>query len=144
MAKASASSPPASSPALKRATPSTQNMRSQKSILGFFQKSSPATPSSNRTREPASSPAQRASENRGGSAAKPTPKDQKRSFSSFAQDLSPVPSSDLPIPDDEQESGEAGKVRLKSSPLFCLPHADFSLFRPPSKSRIPPCLLHDE
>ncbi|KAJ5362570.1 hypothetical protein N7541_003414 [Penicillium brevicompactum] len=110
MAKASASSPPASSPALKRATPSTQNMRSQKSILGFFQKSSPATPSSNRTREPASSPAQRASENRGGSAAKPTPKDQKRSFSSFAQDLSPVPSSDLPIPDEEEESGEAGKT----------------------------------
>lgn len=53
-----------------------------------------------------SSPAQRASEARG-SAAKPTPKDQKRSFSSFAQDLSPVPSSDLPIPDEEEESSGA-------------------------------------
>lgn len=111
MAKASASSPPASSPALKRATPSTQNMRSQKSILGFFQKSSPATPSSNRVREPASSPAQRASEKRGESATKPTPKDQKRSFSSFAQDLSPVPSSDLPIPEEEEETGKAVKVK---------------------------------
>ncbi|CAG8228648.1 unnamed protein product [Penicillium olsonii] len=109
MAKGSASSPPASSPALKRATPNTQNMRSQKSILGFFQKSSPATPSSNRVREPASSPAQKAAE-RGGSAVKGTPKDQKRSFSSFAQDLSPVPSSDLPIPDEEEESGNGVKT----------------------------------
>ncbi|KAJ5142852.1 uncharacterized protein N7515_001639 [Penicillium bovifimosum] len=100
MAKPTASSPPASSPALKRATPSTQNMRSQKSILGFFQKSSPATPSNKRTQEPASSPAQRAAEQR--STAKPTPKEQKRSFSSFAQDLSPVPSSDLPVPEDEE------------------------------------------
>jgi DNA mismatch repair protein MSH6 len=108
MAKPTASSPPASSPALKRTTPSTQNMRSQKSILGFFQKSSPATPSNNRTREPASSPAQRAAEQR--STVKPTPKEQKRSFSSFAQDLSPVPSSDLPVPEDEEENGTALKV----------------------------------
>ncbi|KAJ5572051.1 DNA mismatch repair protein Msh6 [Penicillium sp. DV-2018c] len=106
MAKPTASSPPASSPALKRTTPSTQNMRNQKSILGFFQKSSPATPSGNRTQEPASSPAQRAAEQR--STAKPTPKEQKRSFSSFAQDLSPVPSSD--IPEDEEENGTALKA----------------------------------
>lgn len=112
MAKPSASSPSAASPspALKRATPNTQNMRNQKSILGFFQKSSPATPSNNRTREPASSPAQRASEKRSESAVKPTPKEQKRSFSSFAQDLSPVPSSDLPVPEEEQENGSALKV----------------------------------
>lgn len=111
MAKPSASSPSAaSSPALKRTTPSTQNMRSQKSILGFFQKSSPATPSNNRTREPASSPAQRASEKRSESAVKPTPKDQKRSFSSFAQDLSPVPSSDLPVPEVEEDNGSVLKV----------------------------------
>lgn len=119
MAKPSASSPSAaSSPALKRATPSTQNMRSQKSILGFFQKSSPATPSSNRTREPASSPAQRASEKRSESAVKPTPKEQKRSFSSFAQDLSPVPSSDLPVPDEEEDNGSVLKVY--SSGVSCL------------------------
>ncbi|KXG53727.1 DNA mismatch repair protein Msh6 [Penicillium griseofulvum] len=111
MAKPSASSPSAaSSPALKRATPSTQNMRSQKSILGFFQKSSPATPSNNRTREPASSPAQRASEKRAESAVKPTPKEQKRSFSSFAQDLSPAPSSDLPVPEEEEENGSTLKT----------------------------------
>jgi DNA mismatch repair protein MSH6 len=85
-------------------------MKSQKSILGFFQKSSPATPSNNRTREPASSPAQRAAENRGGSAPKPTPREQKRSFSSFAQDLTPIPSSDLPLPDEEDENVDEVKV----------------------------------
>ncbi|KAJ5565017.1 DNA mismatch repair protein msh6 [Penicillium frequentans] len=105
MAKADASSPTGTPPstALKRTTSSTQNMKSQKSILGFFQKSSPATPSSAKPREPASSPAQRASENRGASATKQTPGTQKRSFSSFAADLSPVPSSDLPVPDEDEE-----------------------------------------
>ncbi|KAJ6017837.1 DNA mismatch repair protein msh6 [Penicillium sp. IBT 35674x] len=105
MAKAEASSPTGTPPstALKRTTSSTQNMKSQKSILGFFQKSSPATPSSAKPREPASSPAQRASENRGASATKQTPGTQKRSFSSFAADLSPVPSSDLPVPDEDEE-----------------------------------------
>lgn len=105
MAKADASSPTGTPPstALKRTTSSTQNMKSQKSILGFFQKSSPATPSSAKPREPASSPAQRASEKRGASATKQTPGTQKRSFSSFAADLSPVPSSDLPVPDEEEE-----------------------------------------
>ncbi|KAJ5892720.1 DNA mismatch repair protein msh6 [Penicillium tannophilum] len=105
MAKADASSPTGTPPstALKRSTSSTQNMKSQKSILGFFQKSSPATPSSAKPREPASSPAQRASENRGASATKQTPGTQKRSFSSFAADLSPVPSSDLPVPDEDEE-----------------------------------------
>ncbi|KAJ5579892.1 DNA mismatch repair protein msh6 [Penicillium hispanicum] len=113
MAKANASSPTATPPsaALKRTTSSTQNMKNQKSILGFFQKSSPATPSSKtQDREPASSPAQRASEQRGASAVKQTP---KRSFSSFAQDLSPVPSSDLPIPEEEDE--EDGKEVRKGS-----------------------------
>jgi DNA mismatch repair protein MSH6 len=143
MAKASASSPPASSPALKRATPNTQNMRSQKSILGFFQKSSPATPSANRTREPASSPAQRAAEQRGGSAAKPTPKDQKRSFSSFAQDLSPVPSSDIPVPDDEEESGNG--VKVSSREVYCLSASLTLLFRLPRwKNKTPTCRLHVE
>ncbi|KAJ6084197.1 DNA mismatch repair protein msh6 [Penicillium sp. IBT 16267x] len=112
MAKADASSPNGTPPstALKRTTSSTQNMKGQKSILGFFQKSSPATPSSAKPREPASSPAQRASENRGASATKQTPGTQKRSFSSFAADLSPVPSSDLPVPDEDDE--DAG-VKIK-------------------------------
>ncbi|KAJ6140552.1 DNA mismatch repair protein msh6 [Penicillium chermesinum] len=76
-------------------------MKNQKSILGFFQKSSPGTPKTGKNQEPASSPAQRASENRGGSPVKQT---QKRSFSSFAQDLTPVPSSDLPVPDEDEEN----------------------------------------
>lgn len=90
-------------------------MKAQKSILGFFQKSSPATPSTDRPREPASSPAQRASEQRGtGSAVKRTPKDQKRSFSSFAKDLTPVPSSDLPIPEEDEGNGTVCFVFLFS------------------------------
>ncbi|KAF7715747.1 DNA mismatch repair protein msh6 [Penicillium ucsense] len=100
MAKESATSPSATPPpaALKRTTSSTQNMKNQKSILGFFQKSSPATPASKKPREPESSPAQRAGEQRRGSTVKPTP---KRSFSSFAGDLTPVPSSDVPVPEED-------------------------------------------
>jgi DNA mismatch repair protein MSH6 len=86
-------------------------MKNQKSILGFFQKSSPATPSNDKPREPASSPAQRAGEKRVVSTVKPTP---KRNFSSFAQDLTPVPSSDLPIPEEDEENGDKVKVRLNS------------------------------
>ncbi|KAI9042656.1 mismatch repair ATPase MSH6 [Aspergillus affinis] len=82
--------------ALKRATPSSQNMRSQKSILGFFQKSSPSTPATARNAEPASSPAQRASEQRATSATK------KKSVPAFS-DLASVPSSDLMIPEEEEE-----------------------------------------
>ncbi|KAJ5764532.1 DNA mismatch repair protein msh6 [Penicillium manginii] len=116
MAKGDASSPtgPPSS-ALKRTTPSAQNMKSQKSILGFFQKSSPATPSSAKAkpREPASSPAQRASEQRSASTTKPK---EKRSFSSFAQDLTPVPSSDLPIPDEDEENADVVKTGGDTAP----------------------------
>lgn len=123
MAKGSASSPTATPPpaALKRTSSSTQNMKNQKSILGFFQKSSPAAPSDEKSREPASSPAQRVSEQRGANGVKST---QKRSFSSFAQDLSPVPSSDLPIP-DEEENGIEVNVGLEIV-HFCLPRANFS------------------
>ncbi|KAJ5280770.1 DNA mismatch repair protein msh6 [Penicillium angulare] len=112
MAKADASSPTGTPPstALKRTTSSTQNMKNQKSILGFFQKSSPATPSSTKAREPASSPAQRASEQRSASTKK-TPGTQKRSFSSFAQDLSPVPSSDLPVPEEDEDDGDDVKTK---------------------------------
>lgn len=129
MAKASAASPSATPPsALKKTTSSAQNMKSQKSILGFFQKSSPATPSSNKTREPASSPAQKASE-RGANSVKPTP---KRSFSSFAQDLSPVPSSDLPIPEEDEENGNSVKVGLS-----CLSLTDLVLILVLSPGRAP-------
>lgn len=125
MAKASASSPTATPPtpaALKKTSSSTQNMKNQKSILGFFQKSSPVTPSDQKNREPASSPAQRASEQRGASGVKST---QKRSFSSFAQDLSPVPSSDLPIPDEDEENG--GDVKVGRGFLrACLPRTNLS------------------
>ena len=65
-------------------------MKSQRSILGFFQKSSPSTPSGARNAEPASSPAQRASEQRDAS----TVKTQKRQRESSI-DLPPVPSSDF-------------------------------------------------
>lgn len=90
---APASSPTTATPpsALNRSTASTQNMKSQRSILGFFQKSSSSTPSVTRNAEPASSPAQRASELRGASAVKT----QKRTRES-SLDLPPVPSSDFP------------------------------------------------
>lgn len=144
MAKSSASSPTATPPAaLKRTTSSTQNMKNQKSILGFFQKSSPATPSNDKPREPASSPAQRAGEQRATNTVKPTP---KRNFSSFAQDLNPVPSSDLPIPEEDEENGDKVKVRLipilfpTSCPLtFLLLHSQDA-----TKPRTSQCLLHDE
>ncbi|KAI9930999.1 hypothetical protein ASPWEDRAFT_34472 [Aspergillus wentii DTO 134E9] len=105
----SASSPTTATPpsgALKRATSSAQNMRNQKSILGFFQKSSPSTPSTARNAEPASSPAQRVSESRGASAAAKG-SSKKKSVPKFTQDLTPVPSSDLVIPeeDDKEEDG---------------------------------------
>ncbi|KAJ5156683.1 hypothetical protein N7492_009486 [Penicillium capsulatum] len=117
MAKDSAPSTTATPPsaALKRTSSSTQNMKSQKSILGFFQKSSPATPSTSQQREPASSPAQRASEQRGPGFSKQTPKVQKRSFSSFAQDLSPVPSSDLPVPEEDEEDENDVKTANRTS-----------------------------
>ncbi|KAL3436953.1 muts domain V-domain-containing protein [Aspergillus tetrazonus] len=90
-----ASSPPAATP-LKRSNSSTQNMKNQKSILGFFQKSSPSTPST-RNGEHASSPAQKAAES--------VKRDEKSAkiASKFTQDLPPVPSSELGIPDDDAE-----------------------------------------
>ncbi|CBF85409.1 hypothetical protein AN1708.2 [Aspergillus nidulans FGSC A4] len=90
-----ASSPPAATP-LKRSNSSTQNMKNQKSILGFFQKSSPSTPST-RNGEHASSPGQKAAES--------VKRDEKSAkiASKFTQDLPPVPSSELGIPDDDAE-----------------------------------------
>jgi DNA mismatch repair protein MSH6 len=92
-----ASSPPTATPGpgpLKRSTSSTQNMKSQRSILGFFQKSSPSTPSgTTRNAEPASSPAQRASEHRASSKS-----------TRNAQNLTPVPSSDAVEPEEDELS----------------------------------------
>ncbi|KAL3473438.1 muts domain V-domain-containing protein [Aspergillus californicus] len=102
-----ASSPPAATP-LKRATPSTQNMKNQKSILGFFQKSSPSTPSA-RNAGPASSPAQRASENRESASVKR--ENSAKIASKFAQDLTSVPSSDLGFVEEEDD-----KKQLLMSP----------------------------
>lgn len=92
---APASSPNTATPssALHRSTASTQNMKSQRSILGFFQKSSPSTPSGARNAEPASSPAQRASEQRGASSAVKNSNHKRTRESSL--DLPPVPSSDV-------------------------------------------------
>lgn len=110
-----ASSPPSATP-LKRSTPSSQNMRNQKSILGFFQKSSPSTPAaSTRNADPASSPAQRASESR---PVKREEKSEKKTASKFAQDLTPVPSSDLGMLDEEQEE-EEDKKQVWSSDGLC-------------------------
>ncbi|KAB8070177.1 muts domain V-domain-containing protein [Aspergillus leporis] len=103
-----ASSSPTATPAsgaLKRSTSSTQNMRNQKSILGFFQKSSPSTPSTARNAEPASSPAQRASEKRG--VAKSTVKAEKKKSILQFSDLSPMPSSDLVVPEEEDGNLQA-------------------------------------
>ncbi|KAL4922500.1 muts domain V-domain-containing protein [Aspergillus aurantiobrunneus] len=101
-----AKEPPTSSPMatpLKRSTSSTQNMKSQKSILGFFQKSSPSTPST-RNAETASSPAQRASDFR------PVKREEKcgKIASKFTQDLTPVPSSDLGLADEEEDKKQVG------------------------------------
>ena len=95
---AKGSSPTATPPtALKRTTSSTQNMKNQKSILGFFQKSSPATPSTAPRKapppaEPASSPAQRAAD------VKSSVNKKKAS-----QNLTQAPSSDNIEPDEEDE-----------------------------------------
>ncbi|EAW10298.1 mismatch repair ATPase MSH6 [Aspergillus clavatus NRRL 1] len=101
-----ASSPTAATPpsaALKQSTSSTQNMKNQKSILGFFQKSSPSTPSTARNAEPASSPAQRVSEQREATSGKGTSKRERKAVPKFTQNLTPVPSSDLVVPDEEDE-----------------------------------------
>ncbi|BCS20976.1 mismatch repair ATPase MSH6 [Aspergillus puulaauensis] len=113
-----AKEPPASSPSetpLKRSTSSTQNMKNQKSILGFFQKSSPSTPST-RNAEPASSPAPRAS------ASRPVQRGEKsgKIASKFTQDLAPVPSSELGLPDEEDDkkqiSPEEDSKKATTSP----------------------------
>lgn len=105
---------------LNKTTSSTQNMKSQKSILGFFQKSSPSTPSAARRAEPASSPAERVSENRGQNGArKETPKSSSRTPKpknplKFKEDLAAVPSSDLVGPDEDEEEDTSvaeGRVR---------------------------------
>ncbi|OJJ89270.1 mismatch repair ATPase MSH6 [Aspergillus glaucus CBS 516.65] len=114
-----ASSPTTATPpsaALKKTTSSAQNMRSQKSILGFFQKSSPSTPSSAARRpEPASSPAECVSENRGANAPEEASTGKKKNGLKFSQKLTPVPSSDLGGIDEDEEKGADGQ--LQTSPV---------------------------
>lgn len=99
------------SAALKKTTSSAQNMRSQKSILGFFQKSSPSTPSSAARRpEPASSPAECVSENRGANAPEEASTGKKKNGLKFSHKLTPVPSSDLGGIDEDEEKGADGQV----------------------------------
>ncbi|RAK86781.1 DNA mismatch repair protein Msh6 [Aspergillus costaricaensis CBS 115574] len=116
-----ASSPTTATPptgALKRSTSSTQNMKNQKSILGFFQKSSPSTPSTARNAEPASSPAERVSEQRRGGAKGAA--ERKKSVPKFKQELEPVPSSDLVIPEEDEQGDNTqespnGKAEMKTA-----------------------------
>lgn len=93
---------------LKKSTPNTQNMKNQKSILGFFQKSSPSNAQPNASRvhtsqEPASSPTQRASR---------SVKSRNKRRSSI-QDITPVPSSDLLGDDGDLQSED---VAVESTP----------------------------
>ncbi|KAL4804292.1 muts domain V-domain-containing protein [Aspergillus unguis] len=111
-----ASSPPATSATpLKRSTSSTQNMRNQKSILGFFQKSSPSTPATSaRNAEPASSPAQRASESRSQLVKREEKPKSAKSAAKFGQDLTPVPSSDLGMPEEEEDKKQMSPENSKT------------------------------
>jgi DNA mismatch repair protein MSH6 len=88
--------------ALKRSTSSTQNMRNQRSILGFFQKSSPSTPSGPRSVEPASSPAQQASEKRAAGNANGTLRHTANGGGKTPQELPPLPSSDIVYTEDDE------------------------------------------
>lgn len=104
--------------ALKKSSSSTQNSKTQKSILGFFQvKSSP--PQGNASQEPASSPAQRASETqsrasgRTGSIAKGsnTAKSRNGQSSHSPQTLTPVPSNDVLENDEDVVKEESPSAR---------------------------------
>jgi Ulp1 family protease len=135
-----ASSPPiATTPtteALKKSTSSTQNMKNQKSILGFFQlKSSPVTPSGTPAQgsashtEPASSPSeQRTSNNNGITSRALTVKLAKdKKMNGITQNMTPVPSSDMAVPDhDEEEENLITTGKKESFETF----ADISLPSP--------------
>lgn len=91
---------PAPTPALKKSTSSTQNMKNQKSILGFFQAK---TPGSNLT--PSRLPERPTpSTQRNGSAKGLTKKLLSKSEST--QSLTPAPSSDAVDPDEADEDEE--------------------------------------
>ena len=115
MASGNASPPnatPASRP-LKRSTSSSQNMKNQKSILGFFQKSSPSTPLGKQNTEPASSPAQRASERRVEGHTNGSSKASQSTVRS-SQDLMPMPSSDLVDADEDEPLNKVSDIELES------------------------------
>ncbi|PGH14078.1 hypothetical protein AJ80_06082 [Polytolypa hystricis UAMH7299] len=103
---------------LKKSASSTQNMKQQKSILGFFQaKSSPSVPSAsqgNASQEPTSSPAQRASRNLTRNGPIGARLGVNRA-STVTQNLTPTPSSDLPDHEQEEVKEEAGEKKDKES-----------------------------
>ena len=110
---------------LKKSTPNTQNMKQQRSILGFFQpKSSPTTPKSSQAastnaQEPESSPAA-AIVNRKPHSGTPTTSKAKYwgGKNDSASSLTPAPSSDMVEPEEDNqhtparvaEKGSAGNM----------------------------------
>lgn len=97
--------------ALKKSTPNTQNMKQQRSILGFFQpKSSPVTPKTSQAttgdaREPESSPAQAVANRKSGNATAATTKKIHRAGkkNDSTSNLTPAPSSDMVEPEEDIE-----------------------------------------
>jgi DNA mismatch repair protein MSH6 len=87
-------------------------MKNQKSILGFFQKSSPSTPSGKQNTEPASSPAQRASERRAEGRTNGSSKTSKSTVRT-SQDLTPMLSSDLIDVDEDESLNKVGDIELE-------------------------------
>lgn len=138
---------------LKKSTSSTQNMKSQKSILGFFQKSSPSTsaaspaPRNDASQELVSSPAQRAASDRK-SRKNPGSRfvtDASRSLNiggnknvaSGGQSITPVPSSDAVGYDEgdvkvevsaavkDDEKTKESTVSAVDGGLFALPRYNY-------------------
>ncbi|PGH10333.1 DNA mismatch repair protein MSH6 [Blastomyces parvus] len=113
---------------LNKSTPSTQNMKSQKSILGFFQKSSPSTSATSpahrndANQEPVSSPAQRAASDRkfrknpesrfGTNTPRSLDIGGNKNVTTGGQSIiTPVPSSDAPGYDEEDTGVEVSAVK---------------------------------
>ncbi|KAK2792354.1 DNA mismatch repair protein msh6 [Onygenales sp. PD_10] len=113
---------------LKKTTSSTQNMKNQRSILGFFQKSSPSTappssaPRNTPSQEPASSPAQRAASGqkfRNASATRPSNGAAISVKTGGSKNgvgaITPVPSSDAAGFDEDDVTMEEDKKAKESS-----------------------------
>lgn len=108
-----------SSRILKKSTSTSQNVKNQKSILGFFQvKSSPSTPSDargNTCAEPISSPAHRASLHGPRGRVGPPLRGAagKNANGGVGQNLSPAPSSDAVEPDADEVKWESPEAEEK-------------------------------